>query len=354
MNLTVLALSLISASVALGQSTNVPALPRPQVIIRSAQEDKVTVVQVAPHFATAIRMYEPVNSVVVGDPASFTAEHSEREPEIVFVKPITTEPARTNVVITTTRGHQATVIVVSPGKQAPDQRGAVDVLLRYRPPGAFLIEESALPSSSISETASLITPTAPTIPTSVGEPPARQSNRDPTPEVGSDLDRLLERQARAPLPELYGPRPDVPAPGKELVRAGVSEVIDNGREVIVLFSAVNAQNHSIELMPPQIQLGGKVRVGWLFKRSRWSTAEQFPITDYRLSRRRIGPGERADGVVVFDRPPFKQSNETLFLQIADTGGVDRPALAPFGFGVSSTESQKEANHGRRRSEASAQ
>jgi hypothetical protein len=39
-----------------------------------------------------------------------------------------------------------------------------------------------------------------------------------------------------------------------------------------------------------------------------------------MSRRRIGPGERADGVVVFNRPPFKQSNETLFLQMAETGG----------------------------------
>jgi hypothetical protein len=186
------------------------------------------------------------------------------------------------------------------------------------------------------------------------QPAARQNSREVSPEINSNLDRLLERQVNAPLPQLYGPRPDVPAPGKELVRAGVSEVIDRGREVIVLFSAVNAQNHGIELMPPQIQLGGKVRVGWLFKRSRWSTAEQFPITDYRLSRRRIGPGERADGVVVFDRPPFKQSNDTLFLQVADTGGVDRPALAPIGFGVSSTEPQKEANHGRRRSETSAQ
>jgi hypothetical protein len=54
-----------------------------------------------------------------------------------------------------------------------------------------------------------------------------------------------------------------------------------------------------------------------------------------MSRRRLGPGERADGVVVFRRPSFKQSNETLLLQIADSGAVDRPALAPIGFGISS-------------------
>jgi hypothetical protein len=111
-------------------------------------------------------------------------------------------------------------------------------------------------------------------------------------------------------------------------------------------SVVNSQEHSVELMPPQVQLGGKVRTGWLFKRSRWSTAEQLAITDYRMSRRRIGPGERSDGVVVFDRPPFKQANETLFLQVAETGAVDRPALAPLGFGVSSSASREEARNGR--------
>jgi hypothetical protein len=57
--------------------------------------------------------------------------------------------------------------------------------------------------------------------------------------------------------------------------------------------------------------------------------------DFRLSRRRLGPGDRADGVVVFERPSFKQSNETLLLQMAESGAVDRPALAPIGFGISS-------------------
>jgi len=33
---------------------------------------------------------------------------------------------------------------------------------------------------------------------------------------------------------------------------------------------------------------------------------------------------------VFERPGFKQSSETLFLQVADSGAVDKPALAPIG------------------------
>lgn len=40
-------------------------------------------------------------------------------------------------------------------------------------------------------------------------------------------------------------------------------------------------------------------------------------------------------VLAFQRPSFKQSTETLFLQMAESGAVDRPALAPIGFGISS-------------------
>jgi hypothetical protein len=61
-------LLLILASMTRAQSGDVIAFPRAQVVVRSAQVDKVTVFQVAPHFATAIRIYEPVNSVPVGEP----------------------------------------------------------------------------------------------------------------------------------------------------------------------------------------------------------------------------------------------------------------------------------------------
>jgi type IV secretory pathway VirB9-like protein len=49
---------------------------------------------------------EPINSVAVGDPASFSEEHLDREPSLVFVKPITTKAAQTNLLILTARGLQ--------------------------------------------------------------------------------------------------------------------------------------------------------------------------------------------------------------------------------------------------------
>ena len=48
------------------------------VISQRQFDDQVHVVHLAPRYATAIRMPEPVSSVVVGDPVKFLAEHSEK------------------------------------------------------------------------------------------------------------------------------------------------------------------------------------------------------------------------------------------------------------------------------------
>ena len=89
-------------------------------------------------------------------------------------------------------------------------------------------------------------------------------------------------------------------------------MIDQGSEVVVLFSAVNVQDHAVELMPPQIQLGGMKKSGKIVRKSRWSTAEQLPVTDFRMSRRRLGPGERpmawwSSSVHLLSSPPRRCS-----------------------------------------------
>ena len=55
-------------------------------------------------------------------------------------------------------------------------------------------------------------------------------------------------------------------------------------------------------------------------------SDQLEIRDYKLSATRLEPGGRVDGVVMFDRPNFKQSTEELFLQLAQADQVDRPIL----------------------------
>ena len=304
---------------------------------------------------TLARKPEAVNSVVVGDPALFQVEHSEHEPELVFVKALTNEHAESNLLISTARGRQISFLLIS-GGGGPNS-GKVDFLLRYQPSGGFLVEPDAVPFALVAQTAS-VSKAQTTVVSSAAKPsvtgagllPASVTTvnspveRGPTQANPDSLDSLLERQEQAPMPVLYGEHPESDVVKGDRLRAGISEVLDGGQQVIVLFSVVNTSKHAILLMPPQVQLGGQDKSGKLIKHEHWSTAEQLAVIDFRLNRRRIGPGERADGVVLFERPPYKRSMETLFLQMAESGAVDKPALAPIGFGVSTLREAENHAH----------
>jgi type IV secretory pathway VirB9-like protein len=75
------------------------------------------VLNVGLHFATAIRLPETVSSVVVGDPARFKVEHSEKEPRLVFVKPISAGAAQSNLLISTVAGRNVSLLVRSEDSQ---------------------------------------------------------------------------------------------------------------------------------------------------------------------------------------------------------------------------------------------
>ena len=336
---------LFGASVALGQVSQV----EPRVVTKTEVEGKVTVVEVAARFVTAIRLPDAVNSVVVGDPTEFQVEHSDREPKLVFVKAISKKPSETNLLISTATGHQVSLLLVNRGDSSPDL-GTIDFLVKYEAPNGFFVGPSGFPFALVGATVPLTqsggiatdgaqaiskaTARVSTVSAVTGSsvPAFPDASRSDVPN--SNLDKLLEQQESAPLPVLYGEHIGEESTSGDRVRAGVSRVIDGGEQVIVLFSVVNPTKHAVLLMPPQVQLGGRATSGKGHKK--WSTAEQLPIEDFRLNPRRLGLGERADGVVVFVRPPYKQSNETLLLQVAESGAVDRPALAPIGFGVSSS------------------
>lgn len=341
-----LAVTLIAAS-GFGQ-----APVQPVIVSKPEVEGAVTRVVVRPHFVTAIRMPEAVNSVAVGDSKLFQVEHSPNEPTVVFVKALTTQPAESNLLISTGEGHETSLLIVSHGASSK----SVDFVVEYKRAGSFMIAPD-YPSDLIGETV----PMAQAHPAvAIGrkeKPMATLRRASLTTSVrprleGSRggvrpgaLDALLTRQEHAPLPKLYGEHPGVENPHGDQVKAGVSEVIDGGEQVIVLFSVINPTNHAILLVPPQVQLGGKIRTGKIFQHLRWTAADQLQVEEFRLSTRRLAPGERADGVVMFTRPPYKQSNETLFLQIAEAGAIDKPALAPIGFGVNKLRVE-EATNGR--------
>src|ERR1700730_11274438 len=107
----------------------------PQVRTRATADGKVTIVEIAAHFVTAIRMPEAVNSVAVGDPALFQVEHSEREPELVLVKALSEKSAETNLLISGVHGRQISLLLVSRGASPVPTK--VDFLLQYNPSGSF-------------------------------------------------------------------------------------------------------------------------------------------------------------------------------------------------------------------------
>jgi len=91
----------------------------------------------------------------------------------------------------------------------------------------------------------------------------------------------------------------------------------------VAFSVRNHSTKSVELLPPQLQLSAVLKG----EHGNQIKAEPVPIKDYRISTRKLAPEGRADGVIVFDRPAFKEFKEKLLLQIAAADAVDRPVLA---------------------------
>jgi len=335
------ALCLLSFSLGAGAAfAQVPHV-EPQILTKTVFEGKVTMVEVATRFVTTIRLPETVNSIVVGDPSEFEVEHSEREPRLVFVKALSTKPSETNLLISMTNGREVSLLLVNRGAVASRNQAPVDFLVRYEPASGFFVAPWGFPSALVGETVPLVkaeeVSESRTRESSIArDSSAIQHNATPGDVQSSGLDKLLEQQETAPLPILYGEHVREESEGGDQVRAGVSRVIDGGQEVAVLFSVVNPTKRAILLMPPQVQLGGRTTSGKLIRHKKWATSEQLPVLDFRLSRRRLGPGERADGVVLFERPPYKQSNETLLLQVAQAGAVDRPALAPIGFGVSTS------------------
>ena len=95
---------------------------------------------------------------------------------------------------------------------------------------------------------------------------------------------------------------------------------------MISYSILNNSKQAMEIVPPQIQIAGRRATKKKKQDGKGIISDQLQIRDYKLSASRLEPGGRADGVVVFDRPNFKESTEKLYLQIAQADQVDRPVL----------------------------
>ncbi len=299
MNFCLTMVYLLTLTTALAQVAAQADPPKAQIVTLNLDPQSVTVLHLRRGYVSSVRLPEEISSVVLGDPGAFKAEHSEEEPHLVFFKPTTTKPSATNALITARRGHEVSLSLVSESNSVSS--AAIDYVLKYEHPRSFLIGESR-PSVVIGDTKSL----------ALENPPTGNAQGQNV----SDQQELLRQQ------RLEAPRWE----GKQL-RVAVGRAAGSDERMTVTFSVLNSSPKTIELLAPQIQLAGtsKKRHGKPIK------AEQIAIKEYQMTPRRLGPGARADGIVIFERPAFKESQDRLLLQIAQAEEVDHPVLAAISF-----------------------
>ena len=296
-------MTFLLSTIAMAQTQDSKVIP--SVTIVTIEEGTVTLLHLGPGYTTSVKLPEDISSVVIGNPAGFKAEHSEAEPRLVFLKPITSQPSESNALITTKSGQEITLHLVSAGKAAPNAH--VDFFVEYQRPRSLLVGSRDQESFLIGETrpisaeASLSISAAPEKPDLVGQ--------------------VFEKQKRLSSPAWEG---------KELLVA-LGTSVKRDHQTVLGFSILNSSNRTVELLPPQVELSGPGHGS----RERRIKAEPVPISAYRMTTRRLAPGERADGVVVFERPGFKESSETLQLQITQAEQVDRPIFLPIPFTAAS-------------------
>jgi hypothetical protein len=274
-------------------------LPQARIVNLSVDPEQVLVLHVRPGYVSSVRVLEEVSSVVLGDPGAFKAEHSEAEPQLVFFKTTTEKPAQTNALITTKGGREVSLSLVSRGKS--DHGEVVDYVLNCERPRSFLIS-SAHSSFVVGDTKNVAPEDPPP-----STPPDKPTNEE----------QRLMRAERIENPHWEG----------RLLRVAVGQTSEKEQQMAVPFAVLNASARTIEVLPPQIQLASTSKD----KHRKAIKAEPVAIKEYWMTTRRLAPGARADGVVVFERPSFKESSEQLLLAVAQAEEVDHPVLAPIAF-----------------------
>jgi hypothetical protein len=288
-------IGLLLPHVALAQTE----LPQARIVNLNVDPEQVVVLHLRPGYVSSVRVLEEVSSVVLGDPGSFKAEHSDAEPQLVFFKATSPKPAETNALITTRGGHEISLSLVSQGKS--DRSEPVDYVLYCERPRSFLVASSH-PIFVVGETENVATESHPA--------------SAPQEKIGSPKQDLF-RAERIENPHWEG---------KQL-QVAVGQALEKEQQMAVPFAVLNSSARTIEVLPPQIQLAGTSKG----KHRKAIKAEPVAIKDYWITSRRLAPGARADGIVVFDRPTFKESSERLLLAVAQAEEVDRPVLAPIAF-----------------------
>jgi len=291
-------------------ATDQPTTARVATITIDPRE--VTILHLRPEFESTIRMPEEVTSIILGSPGSFKAEHSEGEAEYVYVKPITKQPAQSNLLIATKSGQHVNLELVSDGA-AKDNTQPIDFLINSDPP-------SPVPQKPVDTR---------------HQPSAAYEQTLSSSVIPSALEQEFEQQERINAPKW------TKWDGKQ-IETSIGDVRQWNNETVITYSIFNSSDEPVEIVPPQIQITGRKTEKKKKKEGKGIISDQLEIRNFKLSKTRIEAGGRADGVVVFDRPNFKESTEKLFLQIAQADQVDQPILIrlPFTPPIQGYEQQK--------------
>ena len=271
-----------------------------QVTTLVIQSGVITPLHLRPGFESVIHLPEDVTSVVVGNPSSFHVEHSEAEPTYVYIKPVLRTAVQSDLLIAMESGRRVVLELISDGDSAPATQ-AVDFLVEYKPYKSFVV--FAEPSVSDSSPAS---------------PERGEGGVDGT---GAALDQELVFESNVNVPRWTRWE------GQQ-IETSLGDIRQLGNQTLIAFSILNNGKVPVEIVPPQIQMDGRKP-----KKSRGKNilSDQLEVRSYHLTARRLDPGARADGVLLFDRPNFKASTEKLFLQLAQADQIDHPILVQLPF-----------------------
>jgi hypothetical protein len=309
--ITILIIFAVAAGAACAQETNQDGggaqQVDPAIVDLPISASTVTDVHLHPFFTTTIRLPDAVRSVAVGAPTLFKVEHSADDPRLVFIKPIAAGATASNLIISLQSGEEISLRLLSEGRNT---NTPVDFVVNYEPRQSFLIGSTDEVGGNSA---------------SVPDPRAKPSA----------LDVALKQQSGIASPDWANTNrahtndSDRTDSGKPILGA-LGAVQERGQLMLAAYSVVNRSDHWIEVLPPQVELRSPDAERKKKKRAQ-VLADQVPVSEYRLTARHLAPGERADGVVEFSRPGFKQSADHLVLELGTASAVDHPLMLQLPF-----------------------
>ncbi|WP_026441597.1 hypothetical protein [Pseudacidobacterium ailaaui] len=311
----------------------------PQIRHEVMDEDNLYTIHLRPLYTTAIKLPEEVVAIAVGAPTLFWAEHNSKVPRLVFVKPTTTAPANSDLIVSLKSGATVTIHIVSDGEKGSQE--PVDFLVDYSSQNSILrgdTSQSSLfrgpdPERGDAAADAASHPLHSAEQRESGSAAAKEHTALSVP--GTLLEALYQEQMSLGAPkflsgtELSHIYPiDKDATGDLAVSIG--RMVQNGDSICVSFSVMNRSSRWVEIMPPHLEFTDP-HPHKADKKHPVSIAEQLAVDDYILTAKKLAPGQRIDGAIQFQRPSFKYKQQVLMLRVASADEVDEALLLPVPF-----------------------